>query len=93
MEDLGSRDSISKILLTLKYTSVVAASVIRLSGSLYQAITGKIDKGCLEVVDGKLVQTPFTSGGQCMRTFEYGFIVFNFLPVAVLIVMFMSNVV
>ena len=73
---------------SLIYLSVIAATVIRLFGALYQAITGKIDKGCLQVIDGKLYQTPFTFWGQCMRTVEYAFIVLNFYPILGFIVLF-----
>ena len=69
------------------FSAVLAASTIRLFGALYQAITGKIDKGCLQVINGRLIQTPFTTGGQCMRRFEYVFIICNFLPVVGLIIL------
>ena len=94
---VGEENTLSKhrMMITVAsftFLSAFAASVIRLSGALYQAITGKIDKGCLLVVDGKLVQNPFTSRGQCMRTFEYFFIVLNFLPILGFIVIIIHTI-
>ena len=42
--------------------------------AFYQAYTGELDVGCLQVIDGRLMQTPFKSGGMCMRTWEYVFV-------------------
>ena len=69
---------------------IVLAGIMRIYGALYQAITGKLDIGCVKVDNGRLIQTPFTSGGQCMRTFEYFFIVFNFLPIVFTFVVFLT---
>ena len=66
---------------------VIVSGVMRIYGALYQAVTGKLDNGCLQLLDGRLTQTPFTVNNQCMRIFEYLFIVFNFLPLIVGVIM------
>ena len=91
--------SVDKLLKTRSYTfhgviqshcivcivSVIMAAVMRVYGALYQAVTGKLDKGCLQVFKGRLVQTPFTINNECMRKFEYLFIICNALPIVIVL--------
>ena len=54
---------------------------LRLFGAFFQDRYGKLDDNCVAVVDGRLIQTPFTNyPGNCMRIWEYFFIIFNFYP-------------
>ena len=66
--------------------SVCAAGILRLYGAVYQGFyLQKLNKKCLKVIDGRLTQTPFTE--ECMRPFEYAFIVTNFLPFILTIIL------
>ncbi|XP_066932668.1 uncharacterized protein [Clytia hemisphaerica] len=58
-----------------------AGNFLRLFGVFYQSHYGKLDDHCVAVVNGRLIQTPFTSyPGNCMRRWEYIFMVCNFAP-------------
>eukprot|EP00111_Clytia_hemisphaerica_P020889 TCONS_00061605-protein len=60
---------------------------LRLFGAFYQNHYGKLDDHCVAVVNGRLIQTPFTSyPGNCMRIWEYIFMVCNFVPLLFYIV-------
>ncbi|XP_066928329.1 uncharacterized protein [Clytia hemisphaerica] len=60
---------------------------LRLFGAFYQNHYGKLDDHCVAAVNGRLIQTPFTSyPGNCMRIWEYIFMVCNFVPLLFYIV-------
>ena len=66
----------------LSFLFLSLSSFIRFCGTIYQDHYGKLDDHCVAVVDGRLMQTPFTNyPGQCMRIWEYFFIFSNFYPV------------
>ena len=47
---------------------------LRVGGALYQYVTGRLYRSCFDVIDGKLIQTPFASG--CLREVDYAILVF-----------------
>ena len=55
---------------------------LRSGAVIYQYAIGKINSNCLDVIGGKLIQKPFSSG--CMRNIVYTILVLNFIPIPAL---------
>jgi len=66
------------VLCSVPFIMVPVAMMIRASSTLYHIRRGKLDEGCLAVVNGRLVQNPFAA--TCLRSWEMAFIACNFLP-------------
>lgn len=66
------------VLCSVPFMLVPVAMMIRASSTLYHIRRGKLDEGCLAVVNGRLVQNPFAA--TCLRSWEMAFIACNFLP-------------
>ena len=56
------------------------AEFLRVGAVIDQYGNGKFDYGCLQVVNGKLWQYPFSAS--CMKTIDYWILVLTFLPFA-----------
>ena len=62
-------------------TSIIIGitSLLRTGSGLYHNYTGSLEFGCLEVSQGRLIQTPFTS--QCLSLNDRLILVLNFIPI------------
>ena len=62
---------------------IALASMCRVIGSTYQYTTGKVNRSCFTLEQGKeIYQSPFDSG--CMRGVDYLIIILTFTPLGVL---------
>ena len=52
---------------------VTSVNSLRLGSALYQYFTGNLNRSCFDVSNGKIFQTPFTSG--CLRGLNYAIMV------------------
>ena len=52
---------------------VTSVHSLRVGGAFYQYFTGKLNRSCFDVSNGKIFQTPFTSG--CLREVDYAIMV------------------
>ena len=55
---------------------------MRTGSAIYQTFYGHLALPCLEVMDGKLLQTPFKPA--CMKPVNYPILALNFLPLSIL---------
>lgn len=76
LEEVWSCFSSSILWMPLSLFNICISTlmVIRVAGAMYQYNTGRLDRSCLAVVDGALVQTPFVKG--CLREIDYAILVF-----------------
>ena len=75
----------------LSFLFISIASFMRFYGVLYQKHYGKLDDHCVAVVDGRLIQTPFTTYPDCMRLWEYFYVLFNFYPLFGFIIFYLHK--
>ena len=57
-------------------------SLLRTSTAIAQTLTGELKLLCLEVVDGRLMQTPFRES--CMKPINYPILILTFAPLMIL---------
>ena len=70
------------IFLRIAITATSLASVLRVCGALYQYITKKLERSCLVIDKGRILQTPFNVG--CMRGVDYAILILvgiSFVPI------------
>ena len=82
------------IFLRIAITATSLASVLRVCGALYQYITKKLERSCLVIDKGRILQTPFNVG--CMRGVDYAILILvgiSFVPILFLFVWIVRKIV
>uniref|UniRef100_A0A7M6DQY4 Uncharacterized protein n=1 Tax=Clytia hemisphaerica TaxID=252671 RepID=A0A7M6DQY4_9CNID len=74
--------------LFLMPIAITVVMVLRAVAAVYQYVTGKLNRNCLDIQDGMLVQTPFATG--CLKEIDYAIIAVLFV-ILVTLVIFVIN--
>ena len=74
-----------KITFIICCVAIGLINLLRVLGVGYQYTTSKLHRNCLDVVDGRLVQTPFARG--CLREIDYVILGTVFIPIMGMVVL------
>ena len=66
---------LKQLVLNILIVSFTLATLLRVSGALYQYVTKKLRRSCFEIDNGKIMQTPFDIG--CMREVDFVILAFT----------------